>query len=392
MTDELDKSKPDETLSESFSPPGELPSSPPEQAIPNGGLPFPDESFPVTPASQVEYNEEMEQDKGMRAVADTPEEEIEAPGLPKADVPIPPAESTTGAPMFSEAAFLPPSPTAGMPGSQTPRQKKARPADPKMVDLFITQKRLEELWNDADHSIEELNQRIHTLPIARTLLDQIQYARNELLAGKDHYEEAERYLNEVRYRVNQNYQARRWSYSVGVPIFLYELIWAIFLIWVVLGFLEGDALTGGNTISLTYLVGCMAWGGLGGVVGAWLALVKHIAQDQDFDKQHTMWYLNSPLMGLGVGAFIYLIMGAGLLSLTGGANQPISSPLVIYVLAWLAGYQHNIFTDIVKRLLKVFEIQPKTLKEEKVSSREDQISASQPLEPAYTEETPSKQG
>jgi hypothetical protein len=49
-------------------------------------------------------------------------------------------------------------------------------------------------------------------------------------------------------------------------------------------------------------------------------------------------------------------MRAGLTSLTNGQSQTISSPFVIYILAWLAGYRHNIFTEIVKRILKVFEL------------------------------------
>ena len=49
------------------------------------------------------------------------------------------------------------------------------------------------------------------------------------------------------------------------------------------------------------------------MIGAWLSLVKHISKDQDFDRQHTLWYINSPVMGIGVGAVIYLILRAGLL-------------------------------------------------------------------------------
>ena len=28
----------------------------------------------------------------------------------------------------------------------------------------------------------------------------------------------------------------------------------------------------------------------------------------------------------------------------------------MYIVAWLAGYQHNVFSDLVKRLLQVFKI------------------------------------
>ena len=61
-------------------------------------------------------------------------------------------------------------------------------------------------------------------------------------------------------------------------------------------------------------------------------------------------------MGYGVGAVVYIILRAGLLSL-GGAAQEINSPYILYLTAWLAGYQHNLFTDIIKRLLKVFKVE-----------------------------------
>jgi hypothetical protein len=100
----------------------------------------------------------------------------------------------------------------------------------------------------------------------------------------------------------------------------------------------------------------MVWGCLGGVIGLWYALVTHIAREQDFDPQHRMWYLNSPLMGIGVGAVSFAILRAGLLSVT-GPGQTIASPFILYILAWLAGYQHNVFTDIIKRIMKVFKIE-----------------------------------
>jgi hypothetical protein len=67
-----------------------------------------------------------------------------------------------------------------------------------------------------------------------------------------------------------------------------------------------------------------------------------------------MWYIASPIVGYGVGAVIFLIIRAGLLSLTGPGD--ISSPTIMYILAWLGGYQQNVFTDLLKRILKLFEV------------------------------------
>ncbi|HJW89367.1 MAG TPA: hypothetical protein VJ436_01865, partial [Anaerolineales bacterium] len=58
---------------------------------------------------------------------------------------------------------------------------------------------------------------------------------------------------------------------------------------------------------------------------------------------------------IGIGAVVFAILRAGLLSLT-GTGQTIASPFLMYIVAWLAGYQHNVFSDLVKRLLQVFKI------------------------------------
>ena len=112
----------------------------------------------------------------------------------------------------------------------------------------------------------------------------------------------------------------------------------------------------------------MIWGGIGGIVGALLPLIQHFSQDQDFSKKHTWWYYASPFVGLAMGAIIYLFVSAGALSITAG--DEISSPMIIYILAGLSGYQHNIFTDLVKRMLKALEIGGGEEEEEEESNSE----------------------
>ena len=40
----------------------------------------------------------------------------------------------------------------------------------------------------------------------------------------------------------------------------------------------------------------MIWGGLRGEVGALHALWRHVARDEGFDKQFTLWYITSPIL------------------------------------------------------------------------------------------------
>jgi hypothetical protein len=243
------------------------------------------------------------------------------------------------------------------PGEEQKRQKR------RMVRMFVTEDQMKALWERASQAKITVDTSINDAALAHEMLDQISFARNELLAGEENYEHAERAINEVEYRVGLRKRVAGWSTSLGYWLFLYESAWALTLLlflFLVLGpqAFSASAAPGGRALSpdVVFLLGSMTWGGLGGVIGAWLSLIKHIAKDQDFDRQHTIWYINSPVMGIGIGAVIYLIMRAGLLSLS-GPGEAINSPLIIYLLAWLAGYQQNVFTDLVKRLLHVFKIE-----------------------------------
>ena len=76
---------------------------------------------------------------------------------------------------------------------------------------------------------------------------------------------------------------------------------------------------------------------MGGVVGAFFALWKHVAVDQDFDSQYAMGYLTNPIMGVALSGFVFLVFQAGVLSLTtgGSGGEAIQFALVVYVLAWV---------------------------------------------------------
>ena len=277
------------------------------------------------------------------------------------DLPVPPDSQegeASGSPADAELASAAPEVE---PGEELPEVEKR--SKRRMVKLFIQEEQMKALWERASNAKTAVDASINNAAIAHEMLDQISFARNELLAGEENYEHAERAINEVEYRVGLSQRVVGWSTSLGAKLFIYETAWALVLLlflFLVLGPQAFSAtaapLTSRFSADVVFLLGSMTWGGLGGVIGAWLSLIKHISQDQDFDRQHTLWYINSPVMGIGMGAVIYLILRAGLLSLS-GPGEAINSPLIIYLLAWLAGYQQNVFTDIIKRLLQVFKIE-----------------------------------
>jgi hypothetical protein len=276
---------------------------------------------------------------------------------PEPDVSMarPEPAAMSGAPLFSPESFGPPGPLSGVAGRAVPVQGAEHPAKPEMLKLLITDEDIKELWARADMAQKGVIEHIATIPLGQKMLNYIQNGKNELLGGKENYEEAERFINEVEYRVSFSKNLKSLSKVFTTGLYLYEIVWAIvLLLFLILGIGVSAAFASAKmegTPDQTYLLTSMVWGGFGGVIGALLALIKHIAIEQDFDKQHTWWYFSSPTMGIGMGAVVYLFLHVGLFSIV-GADADIASPLVIYVFAWLAGYQQNIFTDLVKRMMK----------------------------------------
>jgi hypothetical protein len=277
--------------------------------------------------------------------------------LPEPDVSVakPEPAAMVGAPLFSSESYKQPGPLSGTSDEVTPSQDVEQPTNPEMLKLLVTDEAMKDLWIRADRAQKNVIEHIATIPHGQKMLNYIQNGKNELLGGKENFEEAERFINEVEYQVSFSISLKSLSKWFTTGLYLYEVGWAIALIlFLILGIGISAAFASTKmegTPDQAYLLSSMVWGGFGGVIGALLALTKHIAIDQDFDKQHTWWYFTSPTMGIGMGAVVYLFLHVGLFSIV-GANADIASPLVIYVFAWLAGYQQNVFTDLVKRMMK----------------------------------------
>jgi hypothetical protein len=210
---------------------------------------------------------------------------------------------------------------------------------------------LTQLWNRIDYAQQSVRTEVPNLPLARELIGQLERARNELLTGRRNFEEAERTISEVELRIAivKRAQADNWA---AITLFLYEIIWATIL---TIFFFQTNQASEVSDIVLS--TSSAIWGGIGGITGAIYALWKHVARDVDFSKQYYLWYLSNPIMGLILGAFIYLVMKGSLLSMSAASNiQDISSPFIIYLLAFIVGYQQNVAWALVRRIVKVFQL------------------------------------
>ncbi len=377
----------------------------PEEMLPERGDPFafeeepprdltPEELAELYPAgsersreaegADVEPPAESREDHGMGAVGPPmPDDlfgeaetaaEIAAPVLPEMPVPTFEPEAAPAESRFSTAAALP-SPSA------TPPELPEAPeldSDEALIKLFVSDDHLRELWTWADSLRGRVYQEIDNLNLARRLLDQIELARNQLMASRDNFEEAERTLGEVEFRIHHAGRVREWSRSLGTRLLLYELAWALAIVVGMLYLPNGvtrfvqlnfPALTEQTAFDTHTAVFTLLWGGLGGVVGALVALRTHVARDQDFDRQWSIWYVTNPMMGVVMGAFVFLIVRAGLFALLPNSETQIQSTWLVYAFAWLAGFQQNVAFDLVERVVKVFALSRDTGRDDPENGR-----------------------
>ncbi|NTU75038.1 MAG: hypothetical protein HGA86_02840 [Anaerolineaceae bacterium] len=239
------------------------------------------------------------------------------------------------------------------------------PPDATMLALLIKNAALQELWERASKAQVKINQEVNNIPLAKSLLETIRMARNQILAGKGNYEESDRLLSEVEHRLAFYIRMGRSTRKIAPWLLVYELFWlgllGFFVAVVTVGvFNPKELMAAFPTIDPNQFFNSLVWGGLGGVVGALYALWKHTAEEQDFDPQYSLWYLTNPILGVALGGFVFMIIQAGFFSLTNGSSsgQQIESAAIIYVLAWICGFKQNVVYEIVRRILDVFKVNP----------------------------------
>jgi hypothetical protein len=223
---------------------------------------------------------------------------------------------------------------------------------------LITDERVDQLWRRIEVAEKQAVSDDSSLPHQRTAnLENLKAARNLLLGGRKNYEDSQRYVVEVESDLLYANRVRRWSYSYGLLVLLYNLLCLGLLILGVLSSravserfaIDGTLLTAEFTLTIWVTV---LSGGLGGVSKSIFSLATHVSK-QDFDRQHMMWYLTSPLMGAVMGVFVVMATQIGIFTLSGGNTAGGSAVYILYILSWLAGFQQNIALKLVERAIEL---------------------------------------
>jgi hypothetical protein len=139
------------------------------------------------------------------------------------------------------------------------------------------------------------------------------------------------------------------SRRYGPPLAGYSVLWVVVLLLLLVfdreaaGWLGRQAGRPGlsSLIDLAPYWACMMWGGMGAAAGALYGLYRHFAQ-RDFDSEHKIGYLVQPVLGVVVGALVYVTAGALFFAIGEGQSytaSPITAVHPLALLSALAGFE-----------------------------------------------------
>jgi hypothetical protein len=262
--------------------------------------------------------------------------------------------------------------------SPTYKPGQPLPSNKELVDMFVPNARLVTIWAE----IDDLENQVSSLSgvsrkLALELVARLAVARNYLMNNRDQFEEAGQEVAIVKYYLNR---VRTSSFTQRPRPILGFL--TVFLVLLVIGFLSSTTISNyvkqtvpSATIDFGTVWITILWGGVGGWFGAIYNLWAHVARDQDYDPQFALWYYTNPIIGLILGALVYVVIRTGIVVAAGTEIQP--APYVIYgmyVLAWAVGFQQNLALSLVNSVLK--KLIPQDEKGGKASTPEPPGSAS----------------
>ena len=282
----------------------------------------------------------------------------------------------TGAIPVSEEAILPEDALLKRGDHTLAVEQRSQPeqddAITEKVMRYIGHERRERL----DQQIESLYERVAEELSSHK--EDAAFALKTLSEAQDIVIEDPRHYNEALYRVAvvktmlvRKKNLRRWSYSWGMFVFFYALLWlAAFIAGYFLPIANISDLAQGNANNATLGIIAIraAWlsslaGGIGGVVAILYSLSWRVAIKQEFDRQYIMKYLVQPVMGLLLGAVIFFITSAGFLFFGGsvenilndnstsflGVNQIIAIQMV---LGFIAGFRQRVVYYMIDKIIE----------------------------------------
>lgn len=176
----------------------------------------------------------------------------------------------------------------------------------------------EKLEAEADMLLREAIQRSSSTTLTNTVRDLINEARSTISKRPLKPHAVMDKLDEVRLVLVRAYETRKLWPLFSSIVFLNIVYLGIF-IWLIAWKSLMPPYSGPMNAMAAGIASCALWGGIGGVVDALDSLNYHVAKSRDFDKQYTGWYWLHPLLGGALGAIVYLVLQAGLATISNSA-------------------------------------------------------------------------
>jgi hypothetical protein len=301
-------------------------------------------------------------DGGMGAVGSPLPEDIMDDRVPPpiVDPELPPPPDRDVSSLLEEQASLKGSSSIEIDKIAIPGDRRGQKKD----SLLVSELRWKRLHAKSDLLRERIGKEIDNPHLKKLLLDQIAIACDRDLKTREEFEESERILNEVEGRIHLEEQVQRWSASLKSWVLVYEIIFVV--LFVVGLFLLPNMikdliprwfpeLSIAGLADINTMIISMMWGGLGGIVSALIGLWAHRALHQEIDRPWAIWFFANPFMGIVLGALIFLLLRAILLGLFPSTSGRFQYSWILYILAGIAGFEQNIFYDLIERGMKIFE-------------------------------------
>ncbi len=259
-------------------------------------------------------------------------------------------------------------------------------ADGKLLREYVTDQRLRALWAQLEALQEEVIQSVRadrnsTDTYQRDLLD----ASNMLLQSTDNYDESRQIVFRVRADLARERRVMTDIRKYRPRLLLYHVGWLV--VWLIGTRLDAayrtfipDELP---ILKLAYAP--ILFGVLGALANGFMALHEHTTVKRDFDPVHFSWYLINPLIGglLGMVVFLFFVVTGSSFTPTLATDRTMANtqaPLVIWLLAFVVGWQQNIMFRLLNKFLKT--VTPEEAKEaaltERPSAPAKAVSDSQP--------------
>ncbi len=232
------------------------------------------------------------------------------------------------------------------------------PTDPMLEDFFITEERVDALWNEINQVSDfVVNDVRGNFEVTQNMLTDLKQARELLMAGRGNYDNAELIVNEVKARLRLERKVRTWTKTRATWLGVYLVSWFFLLSASTLFTQQAEIILQEfvyDWMAATIIPAIL--GAFGAVLGALWILIKHVAVRRDFDPIHTPWYLTMPLLGGALGVVTYYILtftGFIATAVQGTPTLNFETPIaLLYPVYIIVGFRPDVVWALVERVLK----------------------------------------